>query len=165
MINHTEPPPAAQSMAPTPVPGQSQGYFTPAAPSAQPTPAAPRSTPASWPHHPSVPFNQAAAPTAVPPVASAPATAPPPGFYTPTPTLAGPAAAASVPASVHATPLPYIKDYGRVQTEAAGRNGIPRGNCYRCGEPGHMAPVCPNRNKCRVCGGDGHWAKDCPHAV
>ena len=67
--------------------------------------------------------------------------------------------------AVHATPLPNIKDYGRVQTEAAGRNGIPRGNCYRCGEPGHMAPVCPNRNKCRVCGGDGHWAKDCPHAV
>lgn len=35
--------------------------------------------------------------------------------------------------------------------------------CFRCGQEGHWAPVCPNTNpNCYACHKPGHFAKDCP---
>ena len=42
-------------------------------------------------------------------------------------------------------------------------------NCYLCGSPDHLAPVCPTNTagksagpRCPVCNGDGHTARSCP---
>lgn len=34
-------------------------------------------------------------------------------------------------------------------------------HCYKCGEVGHVAAVCPNGVKCFACGEFGHLARDC----
>jgi hypothetical protein len=37
--------------------------------------------------------------------------------------------------------------------------------CFRCQEPGHLAPNCPKKPKvnCYVCSEEGHLARDCPN--
>ena len=46
---------------------------------------------------------------------------------------------------------------------------LPKINCYLCGSPDHLAPVCPTNMagksaglRCPVCNGDGHVARSCP---
>lgn len=46
---------------------------------------------------------------------------------------------------------------------------LPKINCYLCGSPNHLAPVCPTNTagksaglRCPVCNGDGHTARSCP---
>ena len=34
--------------------------------------------------------------------------------------------------------------------------------CDLCSAPGHIAWVCPKRNKCFQCGLEGHFSRDCP---
>ncbi|TVU44513.1 hypothetical protein EJB05_03957, partial [Eragrostis curvula] len=33
--------------------------------------------------------------------------------------------------------------------------------CYRCGDPGHIAQMCPRPRRCDRCGGHGHTAENC----
>jgi len=37
--------------------------------------------------------------------------------------------------------------------------------CDLCSAPGHIARVCPYRNKCFQCGLEGHFSRDCPQRI
>lgn len=47
--------------------------------------------------------------------------------------------------------------FGEMKQRSTTKNPI----CYRCGSPGHFAPVCRNAQKCLVCKGHGHHSSIC----
>jgi hypothetical protein len=40
-------------------------------------------------------------------------------------------------------------------------DAIGNGNCFKCGNPGHLAAQCSNAIKCFNCGKPGHYSREC----